>query len=185
MKYPLERVEATTSMEEKATEDSTSRDDSPAWVQTGAPDTDQAWQAAPPPPPGAELEPGEQGSQTISREQQTGEVSGFRLQGITAEDAEMGAEAAPAAIKASGSTESRTGFDAPEFQTRWQSIQASFVDDPRAAVRAADGFFDELLGQLQQERDGLRSVWSGDQGSTEDLRVAMQRYRDYFKRWTS
>jgi len=77
--------------------------------------------------------------------------------------------------------------DAPT--ERWQRIQADFVDDPRKAVGEAH----ELVGETVQrivdffthERDELESQWSkGGDVSTEDLRVCLQHYREFFSTLT-
>jgi hypothetical protein len=77
--------------------------------------------------------------------------------------------------------------EAGGFRERWQSIQVTFVDEPRQAVEEADSLVDELMQRLaqtfRQERENLESQWSrGDNVSTEDLRVGLQRYRSFFER---
>ena len=77
-----------------------------------------------------------------------------------------------------------------DFQSRWQRIQGGFVDEPRRAVEEADALVAELMQQLadsfSQERSRLESQWDrGDDVSTEDLRVALQRYRSFFDRLLS
>ena len=79
------------------------------------------------------------------------------------------------------------GDEASTFQERWQSIQAAFVDEPRRAVEEADSLVAELMQRLAQtfheERENLEGQWSrGDDVSTEDLRVGLQRYRSFFQR---
>lgn len=74
-----------------------------------------------------------------------------------------------------------------DFQDRWNDVQAGFVDDPRAAVRDAEGLVNEMVSRLTDvfttERSSLEDVWRrGDQASTEDLRMALQRYRSFFGR---
>jgi hypothetical protein len=76
---------------------------------------------------------------------------------------------------------------AESFRSRWNEIQVSFVDEPRAAVERADQLVAETMKQLAEsfaaERNKLESQWGrGDQVSTEDLRQALQRYRSYFER---
>jgi hypothetical protein len=76
---------------------------------------------------------------------------------------------------------------ATELHRRWSEIQARFVDDPREAVKAADTLVDEVIRDLTalfaEERAGLESHWDRDEKiSTEDLRVALQRYRSFFER---
>ncbi len=76
------------------------------------------------------------------------------------------------------------------FQSRWEEIQTRFVDEPRGAVEDADTLVAELMQQLAegfaQERERLEAQWGrGEDISTEDLRVALQRYRSFFQRLLS
>jgi len=77
-----------------------------------------------------------------------------------------------------------------EFHGRWESIQTTFVDDPRDAVENADALVAELMQRLAdgfaRERERLEGQWSrGEDVSTEDLRVVLQRYRSFFRRLLS
>jgi hypothetical protein len=77
-----------------------------------------------------------------------------------------------------------------DSRRRWQDIQASFVDDPRSAVRSADELVASLMTRLAQvfadERGKLEHEWDkGENVSTEDLRVALRRYRSFFDRLLS
>ncbi|MFN8473331.1 MAG: hypothetical protein U0822_14170 [Anaerolineae bacterium] len=77
-----------------------------------------------------------------------------------------------------------------DFRTRWKMIQTTFVDEPRQAVEQADALVAEVMQKLAStfasERDKLENQWSkGDNVSTEDLRVALQRYRTFFDRLLS
>lgn len=70
---------------------------------------------------------------------------------------------------------------------RWEEIQASFVDRPRESVEQADALVAELLQRLTagftQQRSRLEDQWDGgDEVSTEQLRVALTRYRSFFNR---
>jgi hypothetical protein len=76
------------------------------------------------------------------------------------------------------------------FQERWKEIQTRFVDEPRGAVEDADSLVANLMQQLAegfaQERERLEAQWGrGEDISTEDLRVALQRYRTFFQRLLS
>jgi hypothetical protein len=76
---------------------------------------------------------------------------------------------------------------ASELRTRWSDVQSRFVDDPREAVKAADALVDEVIRDLSAlfaaERSGLETQWGRDEEvSTEDLRVALRRYRSFFER---
>ena len=73
------------------------------------------------------------------------------------------------------------------FRGRWHEIQTGFVDAPRESVSQADELVAELMQRLAQtfaqERQGLEAEWDrGSDVSTEDLRVALQRYRSFFER---
>jgi hypothetical protein len=76
---------------------------------------------------------------------------------------------------------------AGELKERWTDIQAGFVDEPRASVERADALVAEVMQRLADsfatEREALERQWSrGDDASTEDLRVALRRYRSFFDR---
>ncbi len=73
------------------------------------------------------------------------------------------------------------------FRSRWDTVQVGFVDEPRGSVQQADALVAELMQRLAQtfsdERTSLESQWEqGSDVSTEDLRIAMQRYRSFFDR---
>jgi hypothetical protein len=77
--------------------------------------------------------------------------------------------------------------EATGFRSRWQDVQVDFVDDPKVAVERADALVAEVMRQLAREfaseRESLEKQWSGGgQASTEDLRLALQRYRSFFSR---
>ena len=77
-----------------------------------------------------------------------------------------------------------------EYRSRWDTIQTSFVDEPRQAVEKADSLVAEVMQELAKtfadERQKLEAQWGrGDNVSTEDLRIALQRYRSFFSRLLS
>lgn len=77
-----------------------------------------------------------------------------------------------------------------DYRSRWSDVQSRFVDDPRDAVKEADALVADLMKDLARsfadERSRLEGQWSrGDDVSTEDLRVALQRYRSFFGRLLS
>lgn len=77
-----------------------------------------------------------------------------------------------------------------EFNTRWTDIQTGFVDEPRRAVQQADALVQDIIKRIADsfgnERSQLEQQWDrGDQVSTEDLRVALRRYRSFFGRLLS
>jgi len=76
------------------------------------------------------------------------------------------------------------------FTERWREIQVGFVDEPRESVAKADTLVAHLMQQLaasfSEERERLEKQWdSGDDVSTEDLRLALTRYRSFFDRLLS
>jgi len=83
-----------------------------------------------------------------------------------------------------------SGDAAEQYRARWQETQADFVDDPRSAVATADALVAEVMKRVAEEfakeRNGLEQQWNeGGEASTEDLRVAFQRYRSFFSRLLS
>jgi len=77
-----------------------------------------------------------------------------------------------------------------DLQARWDDIQTGFVDEPRSAVERADSLVAHAMQHLAEafsrERAKLEHQWdSGENISTEDLRVAFQRYRSFFRRLLS
>jgi hypothetical protein len=76
---------------------------------------------------------------------------------------------------------------AKDFRGRWDAIQVNFVDEPRQVVEQADGLVAVAMKRLAEmfaaERARLEGQWDrGDNVSTEDLRLALQRYRSFFGR---
>lgn len=77
--------------------------------------------------------------------------------------------------------------DAGRLRSRWADAQAEFVDSPQQAVQDADALVAELMQRLAEtfarERATLEQQWiRGEDVSTEDLRVALTRYRSFFER---
>jgi hypothetical protein len=96
--------------------------------------------------------------------------------------------AAPVASTNAGeATPLFAGDEAERFRQRWSAIQTAFVDEPRRAVQDADTLVAETMKRLAEvfarERTALEQQWDrGDNVTTEDLRVALQRYRSFFGR---
>jgi len=90
----------------------------------------------------------------------------------------------------SGQTQDQELFGNDElqgFRSRWEEVQAGFVDEPRESVERADQLVSDLMTKLttgfDQARSGLEEQWNkGEEASTEDLRVALTRYRAFFNR---
>jgi len=77
-----------------------------------------------------------------------------------------------------------------EFRSRWQQVQASFVDDPRTAVKQADELVAATVKRLAEifadEKAKLEGTWAqGGDADTEALRQALRRYRSFFDRLLS
>jgi len=80
--------------------------------------------------------------------------------------------------------------EAQNFRTRWEKIQSSFVDEPRRSVKEADELVATVIKRLEEvfarERTQLENEWGkSDNASTEDLRVALRRYRSFLDRLLS
>lgn len=74
-----------------------------------------------------------------------------------------------------------------DFRSHWNSVQTSFVDEPRAAVEQADGLVANVVKRIAEqfaiERVQLEKQWDrGEDVDTEDLRQAIKRYRAFFDR---
>jgi hypothetical protein len=80
--------------------------------------------------------------------------------------------------------------EATNFRSRWTEIQVAFVDEPCQAVEQGDALVADIIKRLAStfadERSKLEGQWGrGDNVSTEDLRVSLQRYRAFFDRLLS
>jgi hypothetical protein len=91
---------------------------------------------------------------------------------------------------AAGDGEQSPSLIAPDravgFQKRWDELKGDFVDDPRHTVQQIDGLVGDVLDELEQvfrrQRGDLEAGLSDEGSSTEDLRVAFGRYREFFDR---
>lgn len=86
-----------------------------------------------------------------------------------------------------GSTPLLSEAELGDLRSRWSDIQAGFVDEPRRSVEQADQLVASAIQKLAEgfarERSSLETQWeSGNNVSTEDLRLALQRYRSFFGR---
>jgi hypothetical protein len=73
------------------------------------------------------------------------------------------------------------------LRSRWDEVQSGFVDDPRECVHKADGLVSDVVDRIttgfSETRSRLEEQWArGEEGSTEDLRLALKRYREFFQR---
>ena len=79
---------------------------------------------------------------------------------------------------------------AQDFRSRWDAVQIGFVDDPKQSVQKADELVAQVMSSLAEtfakERSELEAYVSGTEtASTENLRVALRRYRSFFERLLS
>lgn len=77
-----------------------------------------------------------------------------------------------------------------DFRSQWTALQTGFVDEPRHAVKKADELVARVMKDMattfSDERSKLERQWEeGDKVSTEDLRLALRRYRSFFDRFLS
>lgn len=71
---------------------------------------------------------------------------------------------------------------AGRLEDEWQAVQYEFVDDPKAAVRKADELVTRAIGELTARHRSLSKQLEGNgDPQTEDLRLALHRYRELFK----
>lgn len=96
---------------------------------------------------------------------------------------------APVGVEEQRSTEEMLFGDdqLAELRTRWAGVQSAFVDDPKECVQKADDLVSDLVEQLNtgfaHARSHLEEQWArGEGASTEDLRVALMHYREFFER---
>jgi hypothetical protein len=77
--------------------------------------------------------------------------------------------------------------DLGSYQHRWDEVQVRFIDEPRQSVREADDLVSEITRRIAERfsdaRQDLEPRWEGGtEPTTEELRQALQRYRDFFQR---
>jgi hypothetical protein len=80
--------------------------------------------------------------------------------------------------------------DLSGLRSRWDDVQAAFVDSPKECVEKADALVAEVVEQVtrgfSEVRSRLEAQWArGEEASTEDLRLSLKRYREFFQRLLS
>jgi hypothetical protein len=168
----------------------------------GAAATEQQQPTAPPAETAEPREPGGSGGADAAGAPQQGTAGAGGAEGTSTQEAPAGAGGAETAgahdtsAGAPGATAERgddastpllPDHEARDFEGRWHEVQVGFVDEPQRCVKEADGLVAEVMQRLADgfahERRELESQWgSGGEVSTEDLRVALQRYRSFFNR---
>lgn len=77
---------------------------------------------------------------------------------------------------------------ATDFRSRWDMVQRSFVDNPQEAVHAGDELVAQVIQSLAETFSDQRAqleISQTEQSSTENLRLALRRYRSFFERLLS
>ena len=76
--------------------------------------------------------------------------------------------------------------EAEQFRSQWLEIQSRFVDDPSVSVKDADELVAKVITNITRtfadKRTSMEAQWKSGDVSTEDLRVALKRYRSFFDR---
>jgi hypothetical protein len=125
----------------------------------------------------------------------TAELATFGVLPPEPEKPKLVKSAAPETLKAEPSMVAAASEPMPlfsesemkDFRSQWSTVQTAFVDEPRPTVESADKLVAAVMQRLAEgfanERSGLEKQWDrGDNVSTEDLRIALQRYRSFFDR---
>jgi hypothetical protein len=115
------------------------------------------------------------------------DVEGTTPQQEETTETRMAAPASSEAAKESRPEPLLPAEDTESFNRRWEEVQARFVDEPRSSVEEADKLVAQVMKRLAEsfagERETLEGQWDrGDEVNTDDLRVALQRYRSFFQR---
>jgi hypothetical protein len=106
---------------------------------------------------------------------------------------DMAGQAETGADRQAGDERQRTTLIAPDhaetYHSRWNQLKSEFVDDPRSAVQGANQLVGEVLDELEElfrgQRANLERGLDNEQTTTEDLRLALGRYRSFFDRLLS
>jgi hypothetical protein len=76
--------------------------------------------------------------------------------------------------------------DAQEIRERWREVQLRFVDNPRAAADEAAAVVDDatrvLVTAMESRRTELSEWHNAPSDDTEQLRLVVQRYREFLDR---
>jgi len=126
------------------------------------------------------------------REQKEKTLTTSALADVGQEEA-MTSGPATGAAPTTGAEDTSPLFSSDEnrtFRSRWDEIQVGFVDEPRRCVEQADNLvamaIKRLAEMFAEERGKLEGQWDrGDNVSTEELRLALRRYRSFFNRLLS
>jgi hypothetical protein len=67
------------------------------------------------------------------------------------------------------------------LRSRWTELQGSFVDDPRKAVEQAEQLVSEVVQTITDRFNERRNELQTQSADTEELRLAIHRYRAFFR----
>jgi hypothetical protein len=111
---------------------------------------------------------------------------GAEESGMAGNDAGSPSQVSAAGAEAESVSESPLAGDSASAGGRWHEIQALFVDDPHASVELAASLVDDRVEALvvfvKERQHSLQSAWQDHDAGTEDLRIALQHYRTFWKR---
>jgi hypothetical protein len=133
---------------------------------------------------------------STARTEPSADTSSTESEPLTTGDESSAARTEPPQMETEPSSEPSTersllaDNDLSGLRSRWDDVQAAFVDNPKECVQKADTLVAEVVDQLttgfSEARSRLEAQWArGESASTEDLRVALKRYRDFFQRLLS
>lgn len=74
--------------------------------------------------------------------------------------------------------------DMSDFHRRFDQIQSDFIEEPREAVKKAEKLIEEMLDHMTRSmRDRMQTMRRdvGEKGDTEQLRMTMQRYKEFIR----
>ncbi|KAA9152490.1 hypothetical protein FPZ12_036850 [Amycolatopsis acidicola] len=109
----------------------------------------------------------------------------MRTEGLSTEDLAAPAPESPETPEPAEEVELFEHEKVEAFLDRWRALQTAFVDDPREAVHDADQLVAEVIQTLAttfaEHKRNLETQWQqGESVATEDLRLALRRYRTFF-----
>ncbi len=141
-------------------------------------------------PPPLETMPPPAPTGTTATNQPTGTTATNQPTGTTATNQPTGTTATNEQTETTADRELFADDELAGLRARWDNVQAGFVDDPRECVHKADSLVSDVVEKLTagfaQARSRLEEQWArGENASTEDLRVALKRYREFFQRLLS
>jgi hypothetical protein len=124
------------------------------------------------------------------QERTTGRGDGFGLDASVARDDGLERERNSAherSFEREGSVAVMDSGEVEDLRERWIAIQSAFIDEPRRSVAEADRLVGDVTERIarsfEDERTRLEEIWeSGEDITTEDLRLTLQRYRAFFDR---